>query len=172
MALRPVLDLDLLRTLLFIAEEGSFTKAAEMVGRTQSAITLQIQKLELQVGHPVLLRSKGGPVELTPQGRILADAARRMLQLNDDAFRDLAALNPRPTLRVGVSDYYRPFFLEAALASLKLPFPTSLLRSSGASPVSSFPRSRIGCLMSWWGRATTSPGAGTVSRSGTDHSGG
>jgi len=40
MALRPALDLELLRTLMFIAEEASFTKAAERVGRTQSAVTL------------------------------------------------------------------------------------------------------------------------------------
>ncbi len=47
MALRPALDLELLRTLVFIAEEASFTKAAERVGRTQSAVTLQVQKLPL-----------------------------------------------------------------------------------------------------------------------------
>ena len=43
MALRPIFDLDLLRTFVFIAEEASFTKAAERVGRTQSAVTLQIR---------------------------------------------------------------------------------------------------------------------------------
>jgi DNA-binding transcriptional LysR family regulator len=54
MALRPVLDLDLLRTLVFIAEEASFTKAADRVGRTQSAVTLQVQKLEAFVGQPLV----------------------------------------------------------------------------------------------------------------------
>jgi DNA-binding transcriptional LysR family regulator len=68
MALRPILHLDLLRTLVCIAEELSFTRAAQRVGRTQSAITLQIQKLEALVGQPLVVRSKGGPIELTPQG--------------------------------------------------------------------------------------------------------
>jgi len=81
MALRPAFDLDWLRTLIFIAEEASFTKAAERVGRTQSAVTLQVQKLEALVGHTLLVRSKGAPVELTPQGQLLVDrpAQRRGL---------------------------------------------------------------------------------------------
>jgi len=62
MALRPILDLDLLRTLVCIAEESSFTRAAHKVGRTQSAVTLQIQKLEALVGQPLVVRSKGGPI--------------------------------------------------------------------------------------------------------------
>lgn len=68
MALRPALDLELLRTLVFIAEEASFTKAGERVGRTQSAVTLQVQKLEALVGQPLLARSRGDPsvvVEVT-----------------------------------------------------------------------------------------------------------
>jgi DNA-binding transcriptional LysR family regulator len=69
-------DLELLRTLVFIAEEGSFTKAAARVGRTQSAVTLQIQKLEAVALQSLLVRSKGGPVELTRQGRLLIESAR------------------------------------------------------------------------------------------------
>ena len=80
MPLRPNLDLDLLRTLVCIAEELSFTRAAERVGRTQSAVTLQIQKLEALVRQPLVVRSKGGPIELTPQGRALVEKARAMLQ--------------------------------------------------------------------------------------------
>lgn len=144
MALRPVLDLDLLRTLLFIAEEGSFTRAAELVGRTQSAVTLQMQKLEAQIGHPLLLRSKGGPVELTPQGRSMADVARRMLQLNDEAFRELAELNPRTTLRLGASEYYRPFFLDRALAAIREEFPNVLVEVIGGKSCQLFPQIKDG----------------------------
>ena len=77
MAQRPALDLELLRTLVFIAEEASFTKAAERVGRTQSTITLQVQKLEGLVGQTLVVRSKGGPVELTPQGKALVESPAR-----------------------------------------------------------------------------------------------
>ena len=95
MAVRPALDLELLRTLMFIAEEASFTKAAERVGRTQSAVTLQVQKLKALVGQPLVVRSKGGPVELTPHGSALVESARAMLKLNDEAFRALASPSRR-----------------------------------------------------------------------------
>jgi DNA-binding transcriptional LysR family regulator len=51
MAATPALDLDLVRTLVLIAEEKSFTRAAERVGRTQSAVSLQVQRLEALVGQ-------------------------------------------------------------------------------------------------------------------------
>ena len=103
MALRPALDLELLRTLVFIAEEASFTKASERVGRTQSAVTLQVQRLETLVGQPLVVRSKGGPVELTPQGRALVESARPILKLNDEAFRALASHELPATVRLGTS---------------------------------------------------------------------
>ena len=108
MALRPALDLELLRTLVFIAEEASFTKAAERVGRTQSAVTLQVQKLEALVRQPLVTRSKGGPVELTPQGRALVDSARAMLKINDDALRALGSDDLPATVRLGTSSAYIP----------------------------------------------------------------
>lgn len=101
MALRPALDLELLRTLVFIAEEASFTKAADRVGRTQSAVTLQVQKLESLVGQTLVVRSKGGPVELTPRGRALVENARAMLKLNDEALRAMADEETPTTVRLG-----------------------------------------------------------------------
>ena len=77
MAATPALDLDLVRTLVLIAEEKSFTRAAERVGRTQSAVSLQVQRLEAQVGRTLVARSKGGGVELTPHGEELVDAGAR-----------------------------------------------------------------------------------------------
>eukprot|EP01037_Dinobryon_pediforme_P048352 gene48352-biopygen26732 len=73
MVMRPILDLDLLHTLVVLAEETSFTRTAKRVGRTQSAVTLQVQKLEDALQQPLVVRSKGGPVELTPQGRALIE---------------------------------------------------------------------------------------------------
>ena len=60
------LDLDLLRSFVVIAEEKSFTRAADRVGRTQSAVSLQMQRLEAVLGQALLLRGKGGNVELSP----------------------------------------------------------------------------------------------------------
>jgi DNA-binding transcriptional LysR family regulator len=127
MALRPVLDLDLLRTLVFIAEEASFTKAAERVGRTQSAVTLQVQKIEALVGQPLLVRSKGGPVELTPQGRALVDKARAMLKLNDEAFHAMGSRDLTTTVRLAACSTYMPFFLSPTLDALRLSHPEVLV---------------------------------------------
>jgi DNA-binding transcriptional LysR family regulator len=69
------LDIDLLRSFVLIADGGSFTRAAERVGRTQSAISLQVQRLESIVGHRLFIRGKDG-VRLTPQGQYLLDRAR------------------------------------------------------------------------------------------------
>ena len=53
------LDMDLLRALVATAEAASFSLAATRLGRTQSAISLQIKRLEEQVGKPLLVRSQG-----------------------------------------------------------------------------------------------------------------
>jgi DNA-binding transcriptional LysR family regulator len=76
MGVSPALDLDLLRTLLLITEEGSFTRAAERVGRTQSAVSLQVQRLEEFVGQTLISRGKGGGVELTAWRRAGPTRAR------------------------------------------------------------------------------------------------
>ena len=127
MALRPALDLELLRTLAFIAEEASFTKAAERIGRTQSAVTLQVQKLEALVGQPLVARSKGGPVELTPQGRALMESARAMLKINDEAFRALASHDLPATVRLATSSAFVPFYLADSLDSFRSQHPDVLV---------------------------------------------
>src|ERR1700733_3733053 len=69
------LDIDLLRSFVLIAEEGSFTRAAERVGRTQSAVSQQIRRLESLVGHRLLERGSGAGAPLTPQGGFLPTPA-------------------------------------------------------------------------------------------------
>jgi DNA-binding transcriptional LysR family regulator len=113
--------------LVFIAEEASFTKAAERVGRTQSAVTLQVQKLEALVGQPLVMRSKGGPVELTPQGRALVESARVMLSLNDEAFRVLASHDLPATLRLGTSSNLVPFYLAESLDVFRSDYPDTVV---------------------------------------------
>ena len=91
MAATPALDLDLVRSLVLIAEEKSFTRAAERVGRTQSAVSLQVQRLEALVGQTLIARSKGGGVELTPHGEELVERGRALLALNDEIIQSLHA---------------------------------------------------------------------------------
>lgn len=98
------LDLDLLRSFVAIAEEGSFTRAADRVGRTQSAVSLQMQRLEGVLGQIVIVRGKGGNVELNEQGRFLLERARELLALNDHVMRSMRAAPVHGTIRLGVAE--------------------------------------------------------------------
>jgi len=101
MAISPALDLDLARTLVLIAEERSFTRAADRVGRTQSAVSLQMQRLEALVGHTLIARSKGGGVELTAHGEELVERGRALLALNDDILQSLHEKTAHGVVRLG-----------------------------------------------------------------------
>lgn len=80
------LNLELLRTLATIEQTDNFTEAGRRLFKTQSAVTQQMQRLENQIGFP-LFRKAGRHRALTPQGQQLANYARRMLAINDEAVR-------------------------------------------------------------------------------------
>ena len=115
---RPVsstLDADLLRTFVAIAETGSFTAAAARVHRTQSAVSMQIKRLEETLGRALFARD-GRAVALTAQGELLLDHARRILRLHQEALAafDVDAIHGEVT--VGSPDDYASTFLPAILA--------------------------------------------------------
>src|SRR5260370_42682616 len=83
-------DIDCLRSFLVIADTMSFSRAAETVGRSQSTISQQIAKLEIQVGKALLTRRKGRVLELTSEGGKLVQHARKILQLNDEAYASMS----------------------------------------------------------------------------------
>ena len=101
---RP-LDLDLLKTLAAVAETGSFSLAASRIGRSQSAVSMQIRKLEDDFGLPLLLR---GPrkVTATPAGRDLLAYAHRLLQISDEAWAHLTRPEEEGEVRLGVPEDY------------------------------------------------------------------
>ncbi|MAA97595.1 MAG: LysR family transcriptional regulator [Stappia sp.] len=80
----PLIETDLYRTFLVIAETASFSKAAEVIGRTPSAVSMQIKKLEGLLGVAVFAR-EGRSVRMTPEGEALVGYARRILMLNEEA---------------------------------------------------------------------------------------
>jgi DNA-binding transcriptional LysR family regulator len=94
------LDLELLRTLCVIASFDSFGAAAVQLGRTQSAVTQQIQRLEEQVGHP-LFEKHGRGKRLTEHGRKLLTYARQMMSIHDEALRVLQQGELQGHLRIG-----------------------------------------------------------------------
>ncbi|HEY1931825.1 MAG TPA: LysR substrate-binding domain-containing protein [Acetobacteraceae bacterium] len=115
MTLLVNLDPDLLRSFVLIAEGRSFTAAAALVGRTQSAVSMQIKRLEDILGKPLLSRSKGGTVDVTPHGRYLLEHARQMLALNDSVLANFREPQISGTVRLGSPDDYALAYLPTIL---------------------------------------------------------
>jgi len=109
------LELDLLRTLVAIADTGSFNRAAGAVFRTPSAVSMQMKKLEEQVGQPLFAKN-GRSVALTPDGEALLSYARRILKLADEALLHFRAPEIQGTIRLGTPDDYASQFLPDILA--------------------------------------------------------
>jgi DNA-binding transcriptional LysR family regulator len=124
MTQHTALDPDLLRSFAFIAEESSFTRAAERVGRTQSAVSMQIQRLEQQLGQKLLLRGKGGSVHLTAHGTYLLDRARELLALNDSIWNNFQQPATRGAVRLGTPDDYALRYLPTLLRRFADSHPT------------------------------------------------
>ena len=115
MTLPASLDPDLLRTFAAVAEEASFTRAAQRVGRSQSAVSMQVQRLEALLGERLLSRGKGGSVQLTPHGQFLLQRARELLALNDDIWNSFHAPTVHGTVRLGTPDDYALRYLPQIL---------------------------------------------------------
>ena len=80
----PLLESDVLRTFVAIAESGSFTRAAGQIYRSTSAVSMQIKRLEETLGRSLFVR-EARQVRLTPAGETLLGYARRLLKLNEEA---------------------------------------------------------------------------------------
>ncbi len=111
----PNLDIDLLRSFVAVADSGSFTAAGELVARTQSAISLQIKRLEELLDARVFERSSRS-LALTSAGENLLGYARRILALHDESVRAVTRPPVAGELRVGISEYFHPQQVPALLA--------------------------------------------------------
>ncbi|HEV2157460.1 LysR substrate-binding domain-containing protein [Bradyrhizobium sp.] len=101
----PDLDLDLLKAFLAVAEHRSFTRAAATLNRTQSAMSVQIRRLEERLDARLFHRTRSG-VTLSAAGRELLVYARRILDLNAEAVGALRARRREAVVRLGVMDDY------------------------------------------------------------------
>lgn len=111
----PNLDVDLLKTFLAIADTGSFTKAAEEVHKTQSAISMQMKRLEELLGVPLFAKD-GRMSRFTPDGERLVDYARRIVSFNDEVVSVFTKPELAGTIRFGTPDDYAEKFLPEILA--------------------------------------------------------
>ncbi|MEM8555268.1 MAG: LysR substrate-binding domain-containing protein [Pseudomonadota bacterium] len=110
----PLLDLDLLRTLVAIADSGSFSAAANQVGRTPSAVSMQVKKVEETLGRPVFLRDSRS-VQLTGDGVFLVEHGRQMLSLNRAAMERFVTPEVEGVVRLGAPDEAAERFLPGML---------------------------------------------------------
>jgi DNA-binding transcriptional LysR family regulator len=111
----PNLDVDLLKTFLAISDMGSFTRAAEEVHKTQSAVSMQMKRLEDVLGRPLFARD-GRASRLTPDGERMIEYARRMVTINDEAISAFTRPELTGTVRFGTPDDYADRFLPEILA--------------------------------------------------------
>lgn len=110
------IDTDLLRTFLAIAETGSFTRAAEEVHKTQSAVSMQMRKLEDRLGRALFERG-GRSVRLTPEGQRLMDYAQRIVRLNQEAVAAFTEPALAGSVTLGVPDDYADRLLPRVLSA-------------------------------------------------------
>lgn len=108
------LDMDVLRSFVTGTELGSFAKAADRLGRSQSAISLQLKKLEEQVGE-VLLRKDGRGLALTAPGEIMLSYAKRLLELNDEALAATRGVAVEGWVRLGLVQDFAESWLPVLL---------------------------------------------------------
>jgi DNA-binding transcriptional LysR family regulator len=116
-----------LKSFIAIAETGTFKRAATTVKRTQSALSLQIKKLEGQLGCALFDRS-GRNVTLTPQGEIFLGYAKRMIQLQWEAVSRLREPDVEGEVRFGTPEDFATHYLPDVLANFRQQHPRVQLR--------------------------------------------
>ncbi len=118
-----------LRSFVAIAETGTFGQAAATVNRTQSALSLQVKKLEEQLGCELFDRT-GRRVVLTPQGEIFLGYAKRMIQLQWEAYSRLREPDVEGEIRFGTPEDFATHYLPHVLASFRQNHPRVQLNVS------------------------------------------
>lgn len=108
------LPTDLLRTFVTVADHKSFTRAGEILGRTQPAVSLQIRRLE-ELLECELIGTRGRANFLTPRGEEFVRFARQMLCLNDEIVARVCGGRIDGVLRVGLPIDYAVLFFQQLL---------------------------------------------------------
>ncbi len=102
-AMPPLLEFDLLKSFVAIAESGSFTRAAQQVYRSPAAVSMQIKRLEQMLGQSLFVR-EARRVHLTAEGELLLGYSRRLLKLNQEVVSQFVAPTLEGTVRFGSPD--------------------------------------------------------------------
>jgi DNA-binding transcriptional LysR family regulator len=116
------MDVDLLRTFVTVIDAGGFTAASDCLNRTQSTVSVQVMRLEEQIGRKLLERGRG-KVKPTEQGEILLSYARRILRLNDETVLRMSDPEVQGRLRLGIVEYLAPHRLPEIISKLRSAYP-------------------------------------------------
>ena len=119
----PSIDTELLRTFVAIADHGGFTRAGEMVNRTQSAVSMQMKRLEEDVVQRPLFQREGRTLTLTAEGQVLLGYARRILKLHSEVFNTLREPHMIGVVKIGSPDDYIMRFLPGILSQFAQAYP-------------------------------------------------
>lgn len=119
-----LLDVDQLRTFVAIADSGSFTRASDIVHKTQSAVSMQMKRLEERVGRSIFERDGRGS-KLTDDGERLLDYARRIVRLNLECVSSFCDTDLVGRVRLGLPDDYADRYLPEILANFSRSNPRS-----------------------------------------------
>lgn len=122
----PRLELDLLHTFVAVAEAGSLTRAASRVGRSQPAVSLQMQRLEATLGCRLMERSPRR-MTLTDAGETLLSYGRRIIALSDEAVAQLTEPAVQGVVRLGTPEDFATFHLSGVLEAFARAHPTIAL---------------------------------------------
>lgn len=125
------LSLDNLRTLVTIIEQGGFAKAGELLGRAQPTISLQIKKLEQQLGKP-LFHKVGQRQLANADGQALYEQAKQMLAINDQIFAQFRPSNLKGRLKLGIPSEFATTLLPGIIGEFNRLYPEVTLEVTSA----------------------------------------
>ncbi|HXP95714.1 MAG TPA: LysR substrate-binding domain-containing protein [Telmatospirillum sp.] len=118
----PLLELDLLRTLIAVHQHASFTEAAHALNKTQAAVSIQIRRLEELAGVSLIDRGRR-TLRFTDDGESLLAFGRKMLTLNDEALASVRPDQIAGSVRLGAVTYYAVHILPPLLAEFSGRYP-------------------------------------------------
>lgn len=129
-----MLDLALLKNFIVVARTGSISLASTQVGRTQSALSMQMQRLEEQVGQPLLQRTGAG-MRLTSAGERLLPHAEQLIARHDEILADMGGIALKGTVSLGCPEDYSIAFLPELLKNFCAANPQVELRLTCAPTI-------------------------------------
>jgi DNA-binding transcriptional LysR family regulator len=139
------LDLDVLAMMVAVADTGNISRAAEVVHRSQSAVSMQIKTLENAIGKPLFVRRPRSVVP-TQDGEILLTFARRMLALRDEAWAAVVQPDVSGRVVIGVPDDYASSLLPPILKKFSASYPRVEIQVVGLPSVALAPMVKDGAV--------------------------